>query len=87
MPQVGTGKAARHFAYTPSGHRKAKAHAKKVGKKVLLHGTKLTGTGKPKAKATKIVKPKPKAKPKKSKMTYAEKYKKKIERRRARGKD
>lgn len=34
MPQVGSGKSAKHFAYTPAGKKAAKTYAMKKGKKV-----------------------------------------------------
>jgi hypothetical protein len=34
MPTVGTGKKKKRFAYTAFGKKKAKAYAKKTGKKV-----------------------------------------------------
>jgi hypothetical protein len=91
MPKVGVGKAAKHFPYTREGQRKAKAFARKAGLKVD-YGAKITPKvkPKPKMKITPKVKPKPKMKitPKvKPKKTMAQKYKKKMERRRARGKD
>ena len=34
MPKVGSGKSAKHFSYSKSGQKKAKAYAKKTGKKI-----------------------------------------------------
>lgn len=34
MPKVGSGKNAKHFAYTPAGEKAAEGYAKKTGKKV-----------------------------------------------------